>query len=340
MNRTAKQQDFELTGPEKAAILLISMGVETASGVLRYLTDSEVEQISLEIARMRNVPANIVEQVLREFNHLTMARQYVAQGGLRIARELLMQTLGPERAEEVLSRIEATIEVSAFHLLQTVETSQLINFIQNEHPQTAALILAHLKPKKAADIIAELPPDMQTEIMYRLATMGKTSPELLRDIEEVIRQQMGAVFGTTLSTSGGIDTVVSILNAVNKTTERNILEALQERDVELAAQIKSKMFVFDDLINLTDRDLQVVLTEVDQNDLVLALKAASPELKEKILRNVSERAAAIIEEELELLGPVRVSDVEQAQQRILEVVQRLEEQEEITISRGNEDLIV
>lgn len=337
---TEEKKESKLSGAQKAAVLLVSVGVESASKVLRHLDDSEVEAITLEIAKLKNVSGDTVEEVLQEYHDMNLAQKYVAQGGLNFAREVLVEALGPERAEEVLARIEATMEVSAFYLLQTVETGQLINFIQNEHPQTAALIIAHLKPRKAADIISELPPELQTEIIYRLATMGKTSPELISDIEEIIRQQMGAVFGTNLSNTGGVDAVVEILNAVSRTAERNILEAIQERDPELAAKIKSRMFVFDDLINLSDRDLQRVLTEVEQNDLILALKATSPKLKEKILKNVSERAAAMIQEELELLGPVRIRDVEQAQQRILEVVHQLAEQEEITLSRGNDDLLI
>lgn len=329
-----------MTGAQRAAVLLIAMGTQTASKVLKYLRDDEVEKISIEIARTRNISGDVVEAVLLDYRDSTMARDYIARGGLQFAREALEAALGPRRAEEILMRVEAAMQVSAFHLLQTVETAQLVNFIQNEHPQTAALILAHLNARKAADIIANLPEESRTEIMYRLATMGKTSPELLRDIEDVIRQHISAVFGAELSASGGVEKVAEILNSSSRTVERAVLEALRERDPELATSVKALMFTFDDLVHISDRDMQRLLTEVDQKDIALALKAASSELKEKILRNVSERAAQMIQEELELMGPVRVRDVDEAQRRILETAQRLEEQEEITLSRSSQEIIL
>uniref|UniRef100_A0A7V2B0F0 Flagellar motor switch protein FliG n=2 Tax=Rhodothermus TaxID=29548 RepID=A0A7V2B0F0_RHOMR len=330
----------DLTGAQKAAVLLIAMGTQAAAKILKYLRDDEVERISIEIARMRNVSADVVEAVLLDYRDSALAHDYIAQGGLQFAREALEAALGPRRAEEILMRVEAAMQVSAFHLLQTVETAQLVNFIQNEHPQTAALILAHLNARKAADIISNLPEELRTEIMYRLATMGKTSPELLRDIEDVIRQHISAVFGAELSTSGGVEKVAEILNSTSRTVERTLLDAIRERDPELAASIKALMFTFDDLAHISDRDMQRLLTEVDQKDIALALKAASGELKEKILRNVSERAAKMIQEELELMGPVRVRDVDEAQRRILETAQRLEEQEEITLTRTSQELLI
>ncbi|GIV61219.1 MAG: flagellar motor switch protein FliG [Rhodothermaceae bacterium] len=329
----------EISGAKKAAILLVAVGTEIASEVLRCLQDTEVEKISIEIAKLRNVSPELVESVLLEYRDMAMAHDYITQGGLSFARRALESALGPRRAEEIIMKIEAAMQVSAFHLLQTVETSQLANFLQNEHPQTAALILAHLNPRKAADIIQNLDQELQNEIMYRLATMGKTSPELLRDIEEVIRDQIGSVIGTELSATGGVEKVAEILNNTSRTAERSIMEGIRERDPELANSVKNLMFVFDDLINISDRDLQRLLVEVDQKDLVLALKGSSPDLQEKMMKNVSERAAAMIKEELELLGQVRVRDVEEAQRRILEVAQALEEQEEITLSRSNDDFV-
>ncbi|WP_457651525.1 flagellar motor switch protein FliG [Rhodocaloribacter sp.] len=328
-----------LSGAKKAAILLVSIGTEAASAVLRALPSEEVERISIEIAKLRNVSSDLVETVLFEYRDMTMAHDYITQGGINFAREALQNALGPRRAEEIIMKIEAAMQVSAFHLLQTVETSQLANFLKNEHPQTASLILANLNPRKAADIIGHFDQELQNEIMYRLATMGKTSPELLRDIEEVIRDQIGSVIGTELSMQGGIEKVAEILNSISRTAERNIMEGIRERDPELANSVKGLMFVFDDLINVNERDLQRLLVEVEQKDLVLALKGASPDLQEKMLKNVSERAAAMIQEEIELMGQVRVRDVEEAQRRILEVAQNLEEQEEITLSRSNDDYV-
>lgn len=329
-----------LTGSQRAAALMIILGVEAASKVLPLLADHEVERISVEIAKFRSVPSHVVDTVLMDFRDTIAARDYVAQGGVAYARQVLESSLGPDRAEEVMMRVEAAMEVSAFHLLQAVEIGQLTAFIEHEHPQTAALILAHLNPRKAAEILGRLPAEKQTEVVYRLATMGKTSPELLRDIEAVIRQQIGSVFGSEVSTTGGVGRVAEILNATARSSERAIMDALRARDPQLAAAIKSLMFVFDDLVHVTPRDLQRLLAEVDQQDLVLALKGAPEALKEKVLQNVSERVAATLREELELLGPVRIRDVEEAQQRILERAQELEEAEEITLSNHADEQLI
>lgn len=237
-------------------------------------------------------------------------------------------------------RVEAAMEVSAFHLLQTVETDQLTNFLRREHPQTAALILAHLNPRKAAEIVSGLNEDLQSEIMYRLATMGNTSPEMINDIEEVIRNQLGSVIGAETSVSGGIEQVAEILNTTSRSSERAILDSLRDRSEELATSIKNLMFVFDDLVHIRGEDLQTLLMEVEQDDLALALKAASDELEEKVMRNVSDRVAESLEEEIELLGRVRVSEVEEAQHRILEKAQELEAQDEIVLSHASEESMV
>lgn len=329
-----------MTGAQKSAVLLVALGSEAASAVLKNLRDDEVEKITIEIARMRNISSEVIESVLLEYRDLTMAHDFMAQGGVSFAREALQSALGNRRAEEIMMRVEAAMEVSAFHLLQTVETSQLSNFLQNEHPQTAALILAHLNPHKAADIIGALETDHQHEIMYRLGTMSKTPPELLRDIEDVIRQQIGSVIGTELSATGGVEAVATILNSTSRQAERSIMEAIRSRDPDLAVQIKSLMFVFDDLLNVSDRDMQRILIEVEQKDLALALKAAAKDLKDKLLNNVSERAAEMIREEIDLLGPTSVRHVDEAQRRIVEIAQRLEEQEEIVLSRTSEEMIM
>ena len=330
-----------LTGAEKAAILLVALGMEAAGKVLKSMHYDEVEKISIEMAKLRNVSSDMVESVLVEFRHMGIAQDYVARGGVAFAREVLEEALGPRQTEEIMTRVEAAIEKSGFHLLQTVETSQLTNFLQNEHPQTVALILAHLNPRKAADIVSGLPLELRNNIMYRLATMGKTAPELLRDIEEVVRQQVGLLFGTNLSATGGIRSVAPILNNTSRRAEHSILEFIHSENPELAVSIKSLMFVFDDLVHLSDQDIQRLLKEVEQKDVALALKATAEELKEKFLGNVSERAAQMLQEEMELMGPVRVSDVEEAQRRIVEAAHQLEEQEEIVLSRsGDQDMLL
>lgn len=336
---TLSDDPDDLTGVRKAAVLLISLGVEAASEVLRHLSEKEVEAVSLEIARTENVSSDVVDTVLNEYKEMSMAQEYITKGGKTFAREALMQALGDNRAEDIMMRIEAATEVSAFHQLQTVETSQLTNFIQEEHPQTAALILSHLNPRKAAEILGGLREDLQAEIMYRLASMDKTSPDLVEEVEEVIRQKMDAVFGAQLSVAGGEEVAAAILNAISRSAERSVLEEIRNRDPELANSIKSLMFVFDDLQYLQDRDVQRLLTEVEQRDLALALKAVPEDLEEKIMNNLSSRVADMVREEVELLGKVRVSDVDEAQNNIMEVARELEEQEEITLAREEADFI-
>lgn len=335
-----RENDVEaLGGSQKAAVLLIALGVESAGKVLKRLDDQEVEQISIEIARLRNISGEVVEAVLTEYHDMAIAQDYIAQGGVGYARQALVEALGEQRAEEVLMRVEAAMEVSAFHLLQTVETDQLSGFLRKEHPQTAALILSHLNPVKSGEIINRFDSELQTEILFRLATMNKTSPDMLNDIESVIRQQLGSVFGAELSSSGGVEKVADILNGVNRSTEKEILGAIDERDPELADSIKRLMFVFEDLANVHDRDLQRLLTEVDQRGLAMALKAAPDGLKDKILSNVSQRVANGIREDLELMGPVRVADVEEAQRAIIDTAQQLEDDDEIVLTRSAEDMI-
>lgn len=330
----------ELSGAEKAAILLIALGADTASEVLQHLNDTEVEEVSVEVARMRNAPSELVEDVLLEYRDVVRAQSYVAQGGVDYAREVLNEAMGQRRAEELMMRVEAAMEVSAFHLLQTVETDQLINFLRREHPQTAALILAHLNPRKAAEITSGLEKELRSKIIYRLATMGNASPEMISDIEEVIRNQLGSVIGAETSMMGGVEQVAEILNTTSRSAEKDILNSLRDRSEELATSIKNQMFVFEDLVHIRGEDLQTLLMEVDQSDLALALKAASDELKDMVMRNVSDRVAESLEEEIELLGRVRVSEVEEAQHRILEQAQELEAKDEITLSRASEESTV
>ncbi len=328
-----------LSGTQRAAVLLVALGTEAAGKVLKCLRDDEVERISIEIARFRNVSSDVVEAILLDFREAGMVTGTAAQGGVTFARETLEAALGPRRADEVMMKVEAAMEVSGFRLLQTVETEQLVGFLQHEPPQTIALILAHLHPRKAADVIASLPDDLRSEVVARLATLGETPPELMREVEEVIRQQIGALLGGK-RTAGGVKAVAQILNNTSRSAERDIMEALRDRNPDLAGAIKDHMFVFDDLIHVGERDLQRVLMEVDQRDLALALKAAPEPLKEKLLANVSERAAETIREEIELMGPARISDVEDAQRRVLEKARDLEEQQEVTLSRTAEEVML
>ena len=322
----------DLTGTHKAAVLLVALGTEAASQVLRCLGEEDVERISIEIARLRSISSEVVEEVLLEFRDMGMVGDRVAQGGLKFARTTLEEALGPARAEEVMMKVEAAVEVSAFHLLQTIEAEQLVAFLEREHPQTVALILAHINPRKAGEILSGLSPAYQGEVVSRMATLGETSPEVLRDVEDVIRQQIGSLMGAAASAAGGVEAVAEVLNNTSRNAEKSVMEALRHENADLAAAIKGHMFVFDDLIRIGDRDMQRLLMEVDQKDLALALKAVSDDLKNKILANVSERAAQTIQEEVELMGPARITEVEEAQRRILDAASDLEDRDEISLS--------
>ena len=327
----------KLTPIQKVALLMIAFGVDRASPILKELNDTEVERVSIEIARQQNVSVEILSSVMEEFYEMMMANQYIVQGGLGYAKDILEATWGRKKAEDVLKRVEAATEVSAFYLLQTVDDKQMTNFLQNEHPQTAALILANLKPVQAASILSELPEENQYEIAYRVATMEKTSPELIEDIESVLREQLGSVFGGGLSKTGGVESVAEILNSVSRASEKNILTNLRERNAELATEITDLMFMFNDIGKLPDAAIQMILKEVDSKALALAMKASDEDMKEKFYKNMSERAAKMLKEELDYLGPVRVKDVEGAQKDILEVTRRLEESGQIVLSRGDDE---
>jgi flagellar motor switch protein FliG len=330
-----------LTGLQKAAILVIAIGVESASQILKQMKDKDVERLSVEIAHLRDVPSSLMETVVEEFYQMIMAQEYISQGGLEYAKALLEKALGPRKANEIVSRVESAIHVSGFKLLKDVDPNQLLNFIQHEHPQTIALILANLDPEQTASIIASLPPEVQTEVAYRIATMGKITPELLTDIESVLESQVETVFGQDVKVAGGVKAVADILNMAGRSTEKTVLGDLEKRNPELATEIKNLMFVFEDIVLLDDRSVQRVLREVDSKELTLALKSSTDEVKDVVFRNMSERAAGLVKEELEFMGPVRLKDVEEAQLKIVEVIRQLEEEGEIVISgRGGEEEIV
>ena len=333
--RKSQVLTFEDLSPyHKAAILIIALGVTTAANVLKHLPEKEVEKISLELAKLRDVSSELVKGVVEEFYEMMMAKDYVSQGGMDYAKQVLEKAWGSRKAEDFLKKIEAATEVSAFYLLQTVDDAQLLSFLQDEHPQTAALILANLKPKQAAAVLSQLSAELQNEIAYRLATMEKTSPEMVREIEEVLREQLGNVFGADMRKTGGAPAVAEILNSASRSAEKNILDHLRERDPELAMEVTNLMFLFEDLLTLSDESIQKIIKEVDSKTLALSLKATTTELQEKIYNNMSDRAAGMLRDEIEYLGPVRVREVEETQATILEVVRRLDDAGEITISRG------
>ncbi len=334
-------RENKLTGVQKAAILFITLGPEAASGIIKKLSDSEIQKITYEIANITSVKQNQRTEILSEFIEMNKAKDYILEGGFEYARNLLGKALGSQRAKEILEKVsEATQQYRPFAIARKADAHQLLNVISNEHPQTIALILCYLQPDKAAQIVSELPEDIQTEVAYRLATMDNTSPMVVKEIEKVLNSKLSTVVRTDMTTLGGVETLVDILNQVDRTTEKNITEGLEREDPELAEKIKQSMFVFEDVITLDDVSIQRVLREVESKDLALALKGCSEEVANAVFRNQSKRAAASLKEDIEFLGPVRLMDVEKAQQKIVGIIRRLEDAGEIIISRGGEDAII
>ncbi|MFO7256022.1 MAG: flagellar motor switch protein FliG [Bacillota bacterium] len=330
-----------LTGRQKAAIFMIALGPEMAARVFRHLKPDEMETISLEIANQRTVTPDERDLVLQEFYQMAIAQSYIASGGLDYARELLEKALGPAKAMEILQRLTASLQVRPFDLIRKTDPSQLLSFIQNEHPQTIALIMAYLHPDQAATVLSALPPERQADVARRIAIMDRTSPEVLKEVERVLERKLASLVSQDYTVAGGVEAVVEILNRVDRGTEKTIMEALAVQDPALADEIKKRMFLFEDIVHLDNRTVQRILREVDMNrDLPLALKVASEEVKQKIFRNISKRAAENLRESMEYLGPVRLRDVEEAQTKIVNIIRRLEEEGEIVIARGGGDDIV
>lgn len=331
----------KLTGTQKAAILFITLGPEAASGILKKLPESEIQKITYEIANISSVSSTQRESILNEFLEINKAREYIVEGGMDYARALLSKALGAQRANEILSRVsEASQQYRPFAIARKADANQLLNVLSYEHPQTIALILCYLQADKAAQVLAELPENVQSEVALRIATMSNTSPMVIKEIEKVLDSKLSSIVRTEMTALGGVDTLVDILNKVDRTTEKNITEGLEREDEELADKIKSSMFVFEDIITLDDVSIQRVLREVEPKELALALKGCSEQVANSIYRNQSKRAAASLKEDMEFLGPVRLMDVEKSQQKIVSIIRRLEEAGEIIISRGGEDAII
>jgi flagellar motor switch protein FliG len=335
--------DFDkMTPQQKAAVALVAFGPEVSALVLKGLSETDLETLTVEIANLRDVPPEVEEKVMQECHQIFMAREYISQGGVDYAAAILEKALGAVKAREILHRLESSFTAKGFSLLKDIDPKQLAGFFQNEHPQTTALILTQLNPQQAAAVLSELTPELQAEVSLRIATMQKISPETLKEIEATLSGHFGSEAACDLSVSGGAKTIAEILNLIDTTAEKNILQSLEADDPELAAEVKNMMFVFDDIVLLDDRSVQRLLKDVETKDLSIALKAASDEVKTKIFSNVSERVATMIKEEMEFMGPTRLSDVEAAQGRIVEAVRRLEEEGQIIIAGrgGKEDIIV
>ena len=331
----------KLTGIQKSALLFITLGPEASANILKRLPESEIQKITYEIANISSVTSEQRHKILEEFLEMNKAKDYLVEGGIDYARELLSKALGPQRAGEILSKIAEASQINRpFAIARKADAQQLLNVINYEHPQTIALILCYLQADKAAQIISELPEEIQSEVALRIATMNTTSPAVIKEIEKVLDEKLSNIVRTETTTLGGIDTLVGILNQVDRTTEKHITESLEEENYELAEKIKSSMFVFEDIITLDDVAIQRILREVENKELALALKGASEEVAEVIYRNQSKRAAASLKEDIEYLGPVRLTDVEKAQQQIVAIIRRLDDAQEIVISRGGEDALI
>ena len=330
----------EITGVQKAAILLIALGPEKSANVFKHLKEDEIEQLTLEIANTRSVSPSMKDSVLDEFYEVCLAQQYIAEGGIAYAKDLLEKSLGAERAKDVIGKLTASLQVRPFEFVRKTDASQLLNFIQDEHPQTIALILSYLPSGQASAIISALTPDKQTDVAKRIAQMDRTSPDVIKEVEKVLEQKLASLVNQDYTVVGGVDSIVEILNTVDRGTEKHIMESLEIEDPELADEIRKKMFVFEDILLLDDRAIQRVLREVENSDLELACKNTPEEVQNVIFKNLSKRLAAMIKEDMEFMGPVRMKDVEEAQQKIVGVIRKLEDAGEIVISRGGGDDIV
>ena len=330
----------ELSGLQKAAVLLIALGPEKSSHIFKHLKEDEIEELTLEIANTRSVTPQLKEDVIQEFYQLCLAQQYIAEGGIGYAKELLEKALGEEKARDVIGKLTASLQVKPFEFVRKTDASQLLNFIQDEHPQTIALIMSYLSSAQSSMILSALPPERQADVAKRIAMMDRTSPDVIKEVEKVLESKLASLVNQDYTIIGGVDAVVEILNSVDRGTEKHIMETLEIEEPELADEIRKKMFVFEDILLLDDRAIQRVLRDVENNDLAIALKGSNEEVQNAIFSNLSKRLAVMIKEDMEFMGPVRMKDVEEAQQKIVNIIRKLEDSAEIVISRGGGDEIV
>ncbi|WP_102346947.1 flagellar motor switch protein FliG [Bacillus sp. Marseille-P3661] len=330
----------ELSGRQKAAILLISLGPEVSAQVYKHLSEEEIEKLTLEISSVKKVENKQKEDILEQFHQIALAQEYISQGGIGYAKTVLEKALGSEQAASIINRLTSSLQVKPFDFARKADPSQILNFIQNEHPQTIALILSYLDPEKAGQILSELPQELQADIARRIALMDSTSPEVINEVEQILERKLSATVTQDYTQTGGIEAVVEVLNGVDRSTERTILDALEIQDPELAEEIKKRMFVFEDIVTLDNRAIQRVIRDCENEDLMLALKVASEEVKDIVFKNMSKRMADTFKEEMEFMGPVRLRDVEESQTRIVATIRRLEEAGEIVVARGGGDDII
>jgi len=337
---TKKKGVKEYTGRQKAAIFLVTIGSEISAEIFKYLREDEIETLTFEIARLETIDAEQKDAILNEFQELMQASQFISMGGIDYARELLEKSLGSQKAIDIINRLTSSLQVRPFDFIRRTDPAHLLNFIQQEHPQTIALILAYLEPNKASIILQNLQHDLQSDVARRIATMDRTSPEVLREVERVLEKKLSSLSSEDYTAAGGVESIVEILNLVDRASEKQIIEALEDEDPELAEEIKKRMFVFEDIVMLDDRAIQKVMREVDSQELAKALKSVDSEVQDKIFKNMSKRAASMLKEDMEYMGPVRLKDVEEAQQKIVSIIRHLEDTGEIVVARAGEDELV
>ena len=341
LGSSKKPKDFKnLNGRQKAAIFLVTLGSELSAEIFKHLREDEIETLTFEIARLDTIESEFKDAILEEFQEMMTAQNFITSGGIDYARELLEKSLGSQKAIDIINRLTSSLQVRPFDFIRRTDPAHLLNFIQQEHPQTIALILAYLDPQKASVILQNLPVEIQSDVARRIATMDRTSPDVLREVERVLEKKLSTLSSEDYTAAGGVESIVEILNLVDRSSEKSIIESLEEDDAELAEEIKKRMFVFEDIVLLDDRAIQRVLREVDTQELSKALKSVDVEVQDKVFKNMSKRAAAMLKEDMEFMGPVRLKDVEDAQQKIVASIRRLEDSGEIVIARSGEDELV
>lgn len=330
----------ERSGKQKAAILLISLGSEKSAKIFSHLQEDEIEELTLEIANMQRVSNEEKEEILEEFYGICLAQDFISEGGISYAKDVLEKAMGSQKALEIINKLTASLQVRPFDFVRRTDASQLLNFIQNEHPQTLALILSYLNPSQAASILSALPQEKQADVAQRIAIMDRTSPEIIKEVEQVLERKLSSMMTQDYASTGGIQAIVEILLSVDRGTEKFIMETLEIQKADLAEEIRKRMFVFEDIVNLDSVSIQRFIREIDNSDLSVALKASTDEVKEVIYANMSKRMAEMLAEDMEFMGPVRLRDVEEAQQKIVNVIRKLEEAGEIIIARGGGDELI
>ena len=330
----------QFNGKEKVAILLIALGPQKSAEIFKHLNEEEMEELTLQIANMRMVSPEEKQVVIEEFYQICLAQEYISEGGINYAKDVLERALGSDKAIDIISKLTSSLHVRPFEFIRKADPNQLINYIQNEHPQTIALILSYLGSAQAAQLLSSLPPEKQSDVTRRIAIMDRTSPEVVKEIESILENKFSNILAQDYTTTGGIGAVVDILNSVDRSTEKNIMEELDVRDAELSEEIRRRMFVFEDIITLDNRSIQRVIREIDNAQWAIALKGASEEVKNLIFNNMSKRLVEMIKEDIEFMGPVRIRDMEDAQQNIVNIIRKLEDDGEIITPRGGDEIIV